>query len=101
MDNIKQQLADILMDTLPDEHPWAGRVCDLVDALIANNVTVQEEGYWINIPPYRAINGDYNKAQKCPKCHAFFVSNGNEPYSNHPYCCECGARLYPQPPKGE
>ena len=50
-------------------------------------------GRWINIGPYYASNGNYNKAQECSVCHAFFVSPGNTPYSNHPYCCECGARM--------
>lgn len=50
-------------------------------------------GYWINTPPYYAINGNYNKAQECSVCHSFFVSPGNTPYSNHPYCCECGAKM--------
>jgi hypothetical protein len=50
-------------------------------------------GYWINTPPYRASNGNYNKGQECSVCHAFFVSPGNTPYSNHPYCCKCGAKM--------
>lgn len=117
MDNVREKLVEILWKAWA----YAEEVCGCtacsdcpaypknercmtalaVDHMIDHGVTVQEEGHWINIPPYRAINGDYNKAQECPKCHAFFVSNGNEPYSNHPYCCECGARLSPTPPKGE
>jgi hypothetical protein len=50
-------------------------------------------GRWINTPPYRASNGNYNKAQECSVCHSLFVSPGNTPYSNHPYCCECGAKM--------
>lgn len=55
--------------------------------------THSTHGQWINIAPYYASNGSYNKAQECSVCHAFFVSPGNTPYSNHPYCCECGARM--------
>ena len=40
MANTRQELIDILMDELPEAHPWQGRVCDLVDALIARGVTV-------------------------------------------------------------
>lgn len=40
MANTRQELIDILMDELPEAHPWEGRVCDLVDALIARGVTV-------------------------------------------------------------
>lgn len=86
MDNIKQQLADILMDTLPDEHPWAGRVCDLVDALIANGVTVQgwipvsdppkewrrDNGEMINylvyVPEFGVDIGNYGEPAKCWLC---------------------------------
>lgn len=50
-------------------------------------------GHWINIPPYTAINGRYNKGQECSVCHAFFVSSGDTVYSNHPYCAECGAKM--------
>ena len=65
----------------------------LANHLISNGVIVQKHGYWINTPPYRASNGNYNKAQECSVCHALFVSSGNTPYSNHPYCCECGAKM--------
>ena len=50
-------------------------------------------GHWINTPSYYASNGNYNKAQECSVCHSLFVSPGNTPYSNHPYCCECGAKM--------
>ena len=50
-------------------------------------------GRWINTPPYYAPNGNYNKAQECSVCHSLFVSSGTTPYSNHPYCCECGAKM--------
>ncbi len=58
-----------------------------------------KHGYWINTPPYRAANGNYNKAQECSVCGAFFVSKGNEPYSDHPYCCRCGAKMDGPPQK--
>ena len=99
--DIREKLVELMIEAkkaATEDSPFSEF---LADFMIAHGVTVREEGYWINIPPYRAISGDYNKAQECPKCHAFFVSNGNEPYSNHPYCCECGARLSPTPPKGE
>lgn len=50
-------------------------------------------GYWINTPPYRAVNGSYKKGQECSVCNAYYVSDGNTPYSNHPYCAECGAMM--------
>ena len=65
---------------------------DIDEAPIADVVEVKH-GYWINTPPYYASNGQYNKGQECSACHAFFVSPGNTPYSNHPYCPECGAKM--------
>ena len=41
-----QDLLDIVMDTLPEEHPWNGNVKMLVDSLVANGVTVQK---WIPV----------------------------------------------------
>ena len=50
-------------------------------------------GKWINEPPYKAVDGTWRKGQECSVCHAYFVSDGNKPYRNHPYCCECGAKM--------
>lgn len=52
-----------------------------------------KHGYWINIPPYKAMNGHYNKAQECSVCRSYFVSDGNSPYLNHPFCSECGSTM--------
>lgn len=65
---------------------------ELKEAPTADVVEVKH-GKWIHEPPYKAPNGQYLKASECSNCHAFFVSNGNEPYSDHPYCCECGAKM--------
>lgn len=50
-------------------------------------------GRWINEPPYRCIDGKYLKAQMCSECNAFYISDGNMPYSNHNYCPDCGADM--------
>ena len=42
----REKLIDILMDELPEEHPWVGKVRGLVDTLIANGVVVREKGEW-------------------------------------------------------
>jgi uncharacterized paraquat-inducible protein A len=81
------------MDGLPVNNPLEGEISKFLDRLTAANVVVQKHGYWINTPPYRASNGNYNKAQECSVCNAYFVSPGNTPYSSHPYCCECGAKM--------
>lgn len=65
--------------------------------IILSEPTIDAEpvrhGKWINEPPYKAMDGTYRKGQECSVCHAYFVSDGNKPYSNHPYCCECGAKM--------
>ena len=34
------KLVDILIDELPEEHPWKGNIKGLVEKLIANGVTI-------------------------------------------------------------
>lgn len=50
-------------------------------------------GRWINEPPYRSVGGYYLKAQECSVCRAFYISDGNKPYSNHNYCPNCGSDM--------
>ena len=38
--NDYMELVDILMDELPEEHPWKGNVKGLVERLIAHGVTI-------------------------------------------------------------
>ena len=66
-----------------------------VTNLIAHGVTVQERGNWED------DHGDY----VCSCCHTVFSDDllclvhgeSNEPN----YCPNCGAKMMPQPPKGE
>lgn len=64
-----------------------------LDEAPAADVVEVKHGKWINESPYYALDGRYLKAQECSICHSVFVSDGNTPYSNHPYCCECGAKM--------
>jgi hypothetical protein len=59
----------------------------------SRNEAEVKHGYWINTPPYSTMNSGWYKAQECSVCRAYFVSDGHTPYSNHPYCCECGAKM--------
>lgn len=70
----------------------SGKDCPFFNVPAADVVAIMH-GEWIHEPPYTALNGKYLKASECSNCHAVFVSNGNEPYSDHPYCCECGAKM--------
>ena len=69
-------------------------VCETIRLTAPADVQLVRHGEWINEPPYYA-NGKYLKAQECSVCGAFYVSDGNTPYSNHPYCAECGAHMKP------
>ena len=91
------KLTDILMDELPEEHPWKGNIKGLVEKLLANGVTVQECGreYW------DVCNNNGNIQYRCPHCETVYIYM----YKDHiapDACRECGTKLYlPQPPKGE
>ena len=54
-------------------------------------------GKWIKDGPYRAVSGNYNKSVTCSVCNSLFISNGNEPWALHPFCCECGAKMEDNP----
>ena len=69
------------------------KLLDWLNSQPTTDVAEVKHGYWINEPPYRTIDGRYLKAQVCSSCDAYFVSDANKPYSNHPYCCECGAKM--------
>lgn len=64
-----------------------------VDSMPVADVREVVHAKWESIEPYTAINGQYLKAQVCSNCDALFVSGGNEPYNNYPYCCVCGAKM--------
>ena len=67
--------------------------CDVLTSAPVADVKEVIHAKWENIEPYTAINGQYLKAQVCSNCDALFVSGGNEPYNNYPYCCVCGAKM--------
>jgi hypothetical protein len=82
--------------SLGETTPWTTLTVGEIASIIANRPLVEAEpirhGKWINEPPYTA-DEKYLKGQECSICHSYFVSDGNKPYSNHPYCPQCGARM--------
>jgi len=67
------------------------------DYLIAHGVTVQECGHWIEKP-----SGAYGRWQSwCSSCGKHSGIGGIESNRHKPYCPNCGAKMMPQPPKGE
>ena len=73
---------------------------DVADHLIANGVTVQECGYWVSLTDCA------NAGVYCSVCHKkvykedyAWCNRKNKLRSD--YCPHCGAKMMPQPPKGE
>ena len=76
------------------------KVCDIADHLIENGVTVQECGYWVSLTDCA------NAGVYCSVCHKkvykedyAWCNRKNKLRSD--YCPHCGAKMMPQPPKGE
>lgn len=72
----------------------------IADHLISNGVTVQECGYWISLTECA------NAGVYCSVCHKkvykedyAWCNRKNKLRSD--YCPHCGAKMMPQPPKGE
>ena len=72
----------------------------IADFLIANGVTVQECGYWVSLTDCA------NAGVYCSVCHKkvykedyAWCNRKNKLRSD--YCPHCGAKMMPQPPKGE
>ena len=73
---------------------------DVADYLISNGVTVQECGYWV------PLTDCANAGVYCSVCHKkvykedyAWCNRKNKLRSD--YCPHCGAKMMPQPPKGE
>ena len=104
MPNTREKLIDILDEVQHygiSTNPGVNCVynSDIADHLIANGVTVQECGYWIKT----------ETNSTCSKCGGNVISWSGE-YDGYErergiclmhYCPHCGARMMPQPPKGE
>ena len=85
----------------------------IADCLVINGVTVQECGEWIHPKGYVVSNGFL--CSKCghkeasnypinPRSGGFYISDENGNFFYPPklnYCPNCGAKMIPQPPKGE
>ena len=72
----------------------------IADLMIANGVTVQERGYWVSLTDCS------NAGVYCSVCHKkvykedyAWCNRKNKLRSD--YCPHCGAKMMPQPPKGE
>ena len=85
----------------------------IADHLVSNGVTVQEYGEWVHPKGYVVLNGflcskwGHKEASHYPinpRPSGGCMSDGNGNFYHPPkinYCPHCGAKMMPQPPKGE
>ena len=101
--DIREKLVELLQDTNNPVWSWFPNnmaMMQLADYLIRNGVTVQEHGYWASLTDCA------NAGVYCSVCHKkvykedyAWCNRKNKLRSD--YCPHCGAKMMPQPPKGE
>lgn len=96
--DVREKLVELCEDleTLPCCDTYEGQA----EYLIAHGVTVQECGYWVSVTDCA------NAGVYCSVCHKkvykedyAWCNRKNKLRSD--YCPHCGAKMMPQPPKGE
>ena len=102
--DVREQLVELIGSTeygngsLVGKNFQKGFIEKIASNLIANGVTVQECAEW------EEIEDDWNMETiyKCSACKEEFVTIDGTPADNlWNYCPHCGAKMMPQPPKGE
>jgi hypothetical protein len=86
-----QKITDILMDNLPENSPFDGRIKKINDDIFAALEHEETHGYWIE----RTLDNFRKYEVKCSECG--FVGIGNYDQYLEPcdfnYCPRCGARM--------
>ena len=95
--SVKEKLIELLDIII---QPGQKTLRDIADYLISNGVTVQEHGYWVSLTDC-ANAGVYCSVcrKKVYKEDYAWCNRKNKLRSD--YCPHCGAKMMPQPPKGE
>ena len=96
--DVREKLVEIIQNSVGGcARHWAEVIAD---GLIANGATVQECGHWISLTECA------NAGVYCSVCHKkvykedyAWCNRKNKLRSD--YCPHCGAKMTPQPPKGE
>ena len=101
--DVREKLYDLFQDCNNPSWNWFpdnAEMLDMIDYLIANGVTVQECGEWVSLTDCA------NAGVYCSVCHKkvykedyAWCNRKNKLRSD--YCPHCGAKMMPQPPKGE
>ena len=116
--DVREKLIEILKQApfegkVLDEWWWEEKIKRIADHLISNGVTVQGCGEWVHPKGYVVSNGFL--CSKCnheeashypinPRLGGGYIADENGNFFYPPklnYCPNCGAKMMPQPPKGE
>ena len=103
--DVREKLVEILKQApfegkVLDEWWWEEKIKRIADHLISNGVTVQEFGHWVTLEDCQ------NEGVYCSVCHKkvyrhdYALCNRKNKLRSD-YCPHCGAKMLPQPPKGE
>lgn len=105
--DVREKLIDLIIDAKRTD-PEVGSFTEyLADCLINNGVTVQECGHWVSYQsdePYGCQ--DEKEWYRCSKCEKDTYGRCyDDKWYSAPilsaYCPHCGAKMVPQPLKGE
>ena len=99
--NVREKLVELLTEFYGcDPMYYNVDALAIADHLVSNGVTVQECGYWVSLTDCA------NAGVYCSVCHKkvykedyAWCNRKNKLRSD--YCPHCGAKMMPQPPKGE
>ena len=97
--DVREKLIEILRKPI-FPHELVDPTEAVADYLLDNGVTVQECGYWVSVTDCA------NAGVYCSVCHKKVYKEDyawcNRKNKLRPdYCPHCGAKMTPQPPKGE
>ena len=90
--NVREKLVELLREV----QYLGGLEEKIADHLIAHGVTVQECGQWIY--DFNLAGSNFYRCSVCDRQETLL-----EKEDIYEYCpfCHCGAKMIPQPPKGE
>ena len=99
--DVRGKLVELIFDSLCRHIDKSCKLAEnIADDIISNGVTVQECGHWISLTECA------NAGVYCSVCHKkvykedyTWCNRKNKLRSD--YCPHCGAKMMPQPPKGE
>lgn len=99
--DVRKKLVELLTNSPQlDVLDWTTGWEEAANYLIANGVTVQERGYW------ESLTDCANAGVYCSVCHKKvykedYARCNRKNKLRSAYCPNCGAKMMPQPPKGE